>query len=227
MTVFLRKLRYRFKKKKIPRKKSKKIRWQLPLAFLLLGLLIPGGVYTERRIGPLAQEMAMSTLNNLLVSEINLAATKALEEENIRAGSILQEDKAEDGTIENIVTDYVAANRVRTAIATRVAQVMEAHRSVITRVPVGAFFSDTLLTGFGIPIPLSIYASHRIEIQFLDTFDSAGINQTRQQLSLIVTVPVRIAGVFTSLDGQVSTEVPLAESVIIGTVPQTYMSNED
>lgn len=227
MQVYLRKLRYRFRKKKGAKGKPQKFRWQIPLVFLLLGLGIQSGICAEKRIGPLAQEMAMSTLNNQLISEINLAATKALEEENIRAGSILQEDKAEDGTIENIVTDYVAANRVKTAIATRVAQVMEAHRSVITRIPVGAFFSDTLLTGFGVPIPLSVYASHRIEIQFLDTFDAAGINQTRQQLSLIVKVPVRIAGVFTSLDGEVSTEVPLAESVIIGTVPQTYMSNED
>lgn len=197
------------------------------LLLLILALLSYGGVRTEKRIGPLAQEMAMSTLNNQLVSEINLAATKALEEEKIRAGSILQEDKAEDGTIENIVTDYIAANRVKTAIATRIAKVMEKHRSVVTRIPVGAFFSDTLFTGFGVPVPVFIYASHRIEIQFLDTFDAAGINQTRQQLSLSIKVPVRVAGVFSSLEGEVSTEVPLAESVIIGTVPQTYMTSED
>ncbi len=178
-------------------------------------------------MGPLVQEMAMSTLNNQLISEINLAATQALEAENLRAGSILQEDKAEDGTIENIVTDYIAANRVKTAIATRVANVMEEHRTVVTRVPIGAFFSDTMMTGFGVPVPLSVYASHRIEIQFLDTFDAAGINQTRQQLSLSIRIPVRIAGVFSSLDGEVHTEVPLAESVIIGTVPQTYMLNGD
>lgn len=197
------------------------------LCLTLLCLGIWGSVRTERRIGPLAQEMAISTLNNQLISHINLAATEALEKENIRAGSILQEDKAEDGTIENIVTDYIAANRVKTAIATRVAEVMEEHRTVVTKVPIGAFFSDTLLTGFGVPVPLSVYASHRIDIQFLDTFDAAGINQTRQQLSLIIKIPVRIAGVFSSLDGEVSTEVPLAESVIIGTVPQTYMLNGD
>lgn len=228
MDVFFRKLRYRFKKRKIPKEQNhRKKWWRFPLFLLFSGMVIYGSYYTEKRLGPLAQEAAMSTLNNQLVSEINLAATKALEEENIRAGSILQEDKAEDGTIENIVTDYIAANRVKTAIATRVAQVMKEHSTVVTKIPVGAFFSDTLLTGFGVPVPVSVYSTHRIEIQFLDTFDAAGINQTRQQLSLFIKVPVRIAGVFSSLDGEISAEVPLAESVIIGTVPQTYMTNQD
>ncbi len=227
MTIFIRKLRYRYRKKRFSKKPPRKSHPWFVFLVVFMGLGLWFAFFTEQRMGPLVQEMAMSTLNNQLISEINLAATMALEEENIRAGSILQEDKAEDGTIENIVTDYIVANRVKTAIATRVAQVMEEHRTVITKVPVGAFFSDTMMTGFGVPVPLSVYASHRIEIQFLDTFDAAGINQTRQQLSLSIKIPVRIAGVFSSLDGEVHTEVPLAESVIIGTVPQTYMLNGD
>lgn len=204
-------------------KKAKK--W---LIFLLtLGFFVYGAYRTEQRIGSIAQEAALSRLNSELIREINIAATEALEAENIKAGSILQEDKDADGTIENIVTDYAAANRVKTAIAVRVAEVMEQHRTVVAEIPAGAFFSDTLMTGFGVPVPFRVFSTHMIDIQFLDTFDAAGINQTRQQLSLIIKVPVRISGVFSYRDGEISTEVPLAESVIIGTVPQTFVSMGD
>ncbi len=227
--MILRRLWYRFRRKKKRPYRNKSRKRSKAVAVLVLGivLLVYGGYRTEQRIGPLAQEVALSRLNSELIREINIAANEALEEENIKAGSILQEDKDADGTIENIVTDYAAANRVKTAIAVRVAELMEKHRTVVAEIPVGAFFSDTLLTGFGVPVPFRAFSTHMIDIQFLDTFDAAGINQTRQQLSLIIKVPVRIAGVFSYRDGEVSTEVPLAESVIIGTVPQTFVSMGD
>ncbi len=227
--ILWRKLRYRFRKKtnSYRRKRWKKPKKGILTLLLSVGILLYGVYRTEQRIGPLAQEVALSYLNSELIREINIATTEALEAENIKAGSILQEDKDADGTIENIVTDYTAANRVKTAIAVRVAELMEHHRTVLAEIPAGAFFSDTLLTGFGVPVPLRIFSTHLIDIQFLDTFDSAGINQTKQQLSLMIKVPVRIAGIFSSQEGVVSTEVPLAESVIIGTVPQTYVSMGD
>ena len=227
--ILLRKLQYRFRKKNrhVCLGKPRKGRKGLALFLLGITILLYGTYRAEQRIGPMAQETALSVLNSELVREINIATTEALEAENIKAGSILQEDKDADGTIENIVTDYAAANRVKTAIAVRVAELMEKHRTVVAEIPAGAFFSDTLLTGFGVPVPLRVFSTHLIDIQFLDTFDSAGINQTKQQLSLIIKVPVRIAGVFSSREGIVSTEVPLAESVIIGTVPQTYVSMGD
>ena len=228
MGVLMRKLRFRFQKRRRPtgRRPQKRRRggWVAVLILAALGL---GGWHAERRLGPLAQDAALSVLNGELIREINLAVTQALEEENIDAGSILQEEKDDEGTIENIVTDYTAANRVKTAIAVRVTELLEGYRTVVASVPVGALFSDTMLTGFGVPVPVRAFSTHMIDIQFLDTFDSAGINQTRQQLSILIKIPIRIAGVFSYRDAEVSTEVPLAESVIIGTVPRTYVSTND
>ncbi len=230
MGIFWRKLRLRFRsrrrKPRPPAGVPKRGRW---IGCVLAVLLVLGaGLWqTERRLGPLAQEAALSTLNGELIREINLAVTEALEEEKIDAGSILQEEKDADGTIENIVTDYTAANRVKTSIAVKISRLLEGYRTVVAYVPAGALFSESMLTGYGIPVPVRAFSTQMIDIQFLDTFDSAGINQTRQQLSLLIKIPIRIAGVFSYRDAVVSTEVPLAESVIIGTVPRTYVSTVD
>ncbi len=218
-----RRLRYRFRTKPPPKSLNwKKLILPMVLTFLLFSLL---GV--EKRLGPLAQESALSILNGELMKEINLSVVEVLEDENIHAGSILQEEKDDEGTIENIVTDYMAANRVKAAIIVKVQKKLEGYRTVCASVPVGALFSDTLMTGYGIPIPVRVVANPMMEVQFLDSFDAAGINQTRQQLSLEIKVPIRIAGIFSYRDAVVSTEVPLAESVIIGTVPQTYLCAGD
>ncbi len=223
MGIFLRKLKYRFRSRR-RRLRKQPLPWKKAIFPLVLSLLLFSVLGIEQRLGPLAQETALSVLNGQLMKEINLAVTEVLEEENINAGSILHEEKDDEGTIENIVTDYTAVNRVKTAIAVRIQEKMEGYRTVYAHVPIGALFSDTMLTGFGFPIPIRAFATHMIDIQFHDTFDSAGINQTRQQLSLEIKIPIRIAGIFSYRDAVVSTEVPLAESVIIGTVPQTYLN---
>ena len=57
---------------------------------------------------------------------------------------------------------------------------------------------------------------------FRNSFSSAGINQTRHQilLQMDVSVSILLPGFRTST--KVSNEITVAESVIVGAVPQTY-----
>ncbi|MDD7414158.1 MAG: sporulation protein YunB, partial [bacterium] len=65
---------------------------------------------------------------------------------------------------------------------------------------------------------------------FATSFESAGINQTRHEISLQASVLMRII-VPTGADSvTVDTLVPIAESIIVGQVPSTYVnvpSDED
>ncbi|MBQ2613705.1 MAG: sporulation protein YunB, partial [Clostridia bacterium] len=51
------------------------------------------------------------------------------------------------------------------------------------------------------------------------------INQTKYSLSVKVTVPARIAGVFRYEDTKVVTEIPLAETILVGEVPKAYLAH--
>ena len=96
MKNFRRRMRYRFQTKSPP---HRRIKWKKAILPLSLAFLLFSALGIERRLGPLAQESALSILNGELVKEINLSVTEVLEEENIYAGSILQEEKDDAGRL--------------------------------------------------------------------------------------------------------------------------------
>jgi sporulation protein YunB len=63
-----------------------------------------------------------------------------------------------------------------------------------------------------------------VRVKIIDNFESAGINQTRHSIYLSFDTNVRIVIPTKSGDALVATQVPLAETIIVGTVPTTYVS---
>ncbi len=232
MGIGWRKFKYRMGLHRRPRQKTRQRRpmtgwiWR-PAVFLTGMLLLCGwGLFKiEHRLGGLAQEVAVSALQDDLLIEANRAVMEVLEEQNITADSLLAVEKAEDGAIRSMTTDHTKVNRIKTELTIKVQGQLERHRVVKAYLPAGMLISDTMLTGVGIPIPIQAFVFHDAEVQLYDTFDSAGINQTRYKLMMEVRVPMRVAGVFSYQDEEVVVQVPLAETVIVGSVPQTYLES--
>ena len=61
----------------------------------------------------------------------------------------------------------------------------------------------------------------------MTSFESAGINQTRHEISLEASVMMRIVIPAGADSVSVSTYVPIAESIIVGSVPDSYVSVPD
>ena len=55
---------------------------------------------------------------------------------------------------------------------------------------------------------------------------SAGINQTKQQLSLYVIVDIDVLIPWGTESAQVRSELLIADTVVVGQVPETYLNLE-
>jgi hypothetical protein len=58
----------------------------------------------------------------------------------------------------------------------------------------------------------------------MNKFDQAGINQTRHLVYFNVDSKIKIAVPFINEEIKVSTTVPIAETIIVGEVPDTYVN---
>ena len=90
-------------------------------------------------------------------------------------------------------------------------------------VPLGNLTGWMIFSGLGPKLRVSIDSVGDVVTQVRNQFDSAGINQTHHQvlMDISVTVHLFIPGEITSVT--VDTTVCLAETVFIGTVPNTYI----
>ena len=89
-------------------------------------------------------------------------------------------------------------------------------------VPLGSALGVALLSGMGPDIRVSILPVGAVVTQFSTEFTSAGINQTKHQIVLNIEVYVSILLPGFTADTQVSNAVTVAETIIVGSVPDTY-----
>jgi hypothetical protein len=79
------------------------------------------------------------------------------------------------------------------------------------------------MAGKGPQIPVEILSIRNSDAYFTSNFTQAGINQTRHQLSMSVLVDVSVLVLGETASFTVSSEVVVAETVIVGDVPNTFL----
>lgn len=90
-------------------------------------------------------------------------------------------------------------------------------------IPIGQVVGSQLIASWGPNIVVTIIPVGTVQVNVVDKFEQAGINQTRHMVYLMATTTVRIVIPLVSKSVSVNTQVPIAEYVVVGEVPNTYV----
>ena len=71
---------------------------------------------------------------------------------------------------------------------------------------------------------IKIIPARKLNVSVKDQFEQAGINQTRHRIYLQVNSPIRMAVPLIGKEINVVTTIPMAETIIVGEVPDTYVN---
>ncbi len=218
--LWQRKLRYRFAK---PGKNKKSKRRGLVLLCIGVGVIAAALLFVrmEHRIGTVARQAAISKWNGMILSELSRATAELADSYLTNPGELLF--SGEQKEILSFDADLGKVNRMKSELALRLQSFLEQNDTVETTLPVGFLASETLLTGAGVRIPVKMYVTGTPEINFHDEFTEAGVNQTRIMLMCEVKVSGRAVGLLESEDTVVTAEVPIAEKIVIGKVPDMVL----
>ena len=93
-------------------------------------------------------------------------------------------------------------------------------------IPIGNLLGSSLLLGRGFDIPVDITMLSSSRVDFKNDLISAGINQTKHQMKLDVVIDIDVIMPWRTVSTQVVSEILIAETVIVGKVPQTYLDME-
>ena len=74
------------------------------------------------------------------------------------------------------------------------------------------------------PETVKVIPASQIYVAVDDKFEQAGINQTRHRIYMQVKTRIKMAVPFMYKDLNVVTTIPMAETIIVGNVPQTYVN---
>ena len=130
-------------------------------------------------------------------------------------------EKSASGEVTAISSNMAKINALSAEILHRVVGVTENH--VITvEIPIGNLTGVSLLMGRGPSIPVQIIVLTSSRVEFNNSVVTAGINQTKHQINLEVIVDIDVLIPWDTVSTQVVTEVLIADTVIVGQVPDTF-----
>ena len=111
--------------------------------------------------------------------------------------------------------------------ATTVLEVNEALKNLPHQefgIPLGVVLDSKLLAAQGPEVKVSIVPMGTVDVEVINEFKQAGINQTRHILSLKVNTEISVLIPFMNTQAKVSTVVKVADNIIIGPVPSVMMN---
>ena len=203
--------------------RKKRIRRQILLLTLLI-LFVSLALYFPLRVFPYMQEVA----ENQVVNAVSGALTKAMTEQ-LRFGTV---DYSKVIILERDTSGNVTALRTDMAQVARLkAEIFEILDDLVLQIdeheigiPIGSLVFPGLFAGKGFRLPVRIIALSTSNSEFFSDFTSAGINQTLQTIRMTFTVGLTIHSPAGKQDLEVSNDVIIAQTVLVGQVPQTMIS---
>ena len=170
-------------------------------------------------------DLAETQIRNSTSDLINDAIDKQIELGHIQYDRMVYFEKDLEGRITALKTNMSEVNRLKTDILNLVNDEILALDTSDLGIPIGSLILPELLSGKGFQIPVLIHSIRNSDASFSSNFTEAGINQTLQQLSMEVIVDVTVLVLGQTNSFTVSSSVVVAETVIVGQVPDTFFQS--
>lgn len=189
---------------------------------LLVLALLAAVVSLLWHLKPVMTSMSTARVSNLVNRIVSAAVNEAVENGSIDYQNFVIFEKDETGHITALRSNVAEVNRMQGQITDEILHRLSEVATSELEIPLGTLTGSALLAGRGPSLFVRMQAVGSASAAFRNQFTAAGINQTRHQIFLDVDVymSILLPGMKTST--RVSNEIAVAETVIVGGVPDTY-----
>lgn len=178
--------------------------------------------FTERQIAPSVLAIAEARARIIATEAINKAVKERITK-NIKYTDLIAIHKDVTGQVTLIQINTIEINRIETETSLEVVKTLKEISMEKIKIPLGLITGSKILSNMGPSINVSLYPVGTAYVDTSEAFEEAGINQTRHKILLDITAQVRIVQPLLSSRVEIKTSIPIAETIIIGSVPQTIL----
>ena len=193
------------------------------LALILILLLVLFAV--SLFLSELSTQMAVSDASDAVTAVVNRAIRDIIGKNDYPGDYFIDIEKDSEGRVCAISSNMAHINSLSADILDYVISKTDTDTLKI-EVPVGNLSGINLLLGKGPGIPVDIIVLTSSRVDFRNEIFSLGINQSKYQLYIDVTVDIDVLIPWGTESATVVTELLVTDTVIVGQVPQTYYDLE-
>lgn len=209
----------------ILRKRRPYRRWVMLL--ILMFFFFTALLILDRRVLPALFSIVEVEVTQMAVEAINATVQREVTRKDISYSDFIRVHSDRSGGISYLQVNTLRMNQMAADITLAVQKRLRQLEGKSIAVPLGQVLGSHVLAYYGPRISVRIVPMGTVEVEFDDSFEQAGINQTRHKIYLVFQTMVRVVVPLRSGEVRVATRVPLAESVIVGEVPEVVVNFPD
>lgn len=206
--------------------KARKRHLKAWFALLLLILVTVGYIIIDDAIRPTILSLSEARLRAIAVKSMNEAVRETVGS-GVTYTDLINIQKDKEGNITLISANAVLMNNLaaNTAIAAQDKILNIGEQGI--KIPIGTILGGQLMSGRGPAVVVKVEPVGSVTTDFMTEFEAAGINQTRHKIYLVLNASIRILIGSSSQTVEISSQVLISETIIIGDVPQSYVEVDD
>lgn len=173
---------------------------------------------------PYITSVAENKANIFLQQTVNLTVTEVLDRGEY--GQFVDILKNQEGRITGIETDTVSINKFKSVLLYELSKKFKSIQNEKFKVPLFSFLNNPMLSEIGPAVTIRVRNLGNLKADLISTFSSVGVNQTKHQIDFKLNTKATIIISATKIEHNISTIVPISQTIIVGEVPQSYTNVE-
>jgi len=204
--------------------RSKKSRSSVFLRRFLFSVfaLILAILFVDMKIRPVVKTVAQYQGSKITSSAINKSVKDAISKSDVDFENLVSISYNNSGDISSVKTNIKEIDRLQSEISLSVNSSMDEISDDCIEIPLGTFSGISLLNGRGPVFKFKIKPVGFVSTQLKSEFISAGINQTLHKITLNVGTSATAVVPGANADFDVNFTYVVAETVIVGKIPESY-----
>lgn len=203
-------------------RRSRRRRLAVMLILLLSGLLITGACYLKITIEPNLEQISKMRAKALVSSIVNRAIQDKFSQE-MDISNLLIRSSNEEGKMDLVQADTKNMNLLAAEISRTLQQEYSDIKAEKMEVPAGALLGSKILSQTGPKTAIRIIPLAVSSMDFKTELESQGINQTKYKVYIKLKSEIKVLAPFSSSTFELSNTILVAEAIILGGVPDSYV----
>ena len=208
---------------------SRRLRLKKAFAFILIltGLFIVTGSYAftkylRPRIISISQRFTENEVANIIDEEVK----RLMLDEFLSYDKIAVITRDSSGKVTSVSANSVLINSFANDLDIAIGDRIENSDLIENKIYLSSLLGIDLLSGMGPKVPIRFEQLSVTNADVSHTFEEAGINQTIHTIHLSVSVDIEILMPFAYSCIEVKSNMPLAQTLIVGIVPDAYLNRQ-
>lgn len=187
------------------------------------GLLLAAALVVQLRLAPYIRELARNQTVNAASNAMTQAVSQMLAN-GADFSNVIVLEKDVRGNITALRTDMTQVEQLKIEVLEILDGLIDQINTEKLGIQLGNVLLPDFLAGTGPVLPVRAVSLTMSNADFFSSFESAGINQTLQTLKVKFTVSLTILTTVGYESVDVDSDVMVAQTVIVGSVPETYVN---